>query len=42
MPTGTLDRIVRFLAPHSPRFTGFVHTIHNPDDGDPPLIITST
>ena len=42
MPTGTLERLVRSSAPHPADIRGFVHTIHNPDDGDQLLIITST
>ena len=44
---GDADRnCLKDLCAPSPRilreFRGFVHTIHNPDDGDPDLIITST
>ena len=42
MPTGRLERLVRSSAPHPADIPWVVHTIHNPDDGDPDLIITST
>ena len=40
MPTGLLERLVHAPPPRILRqIRGFVHTIHNPDDGDPDLII---
>jgi hypothetical protein len=41
MPTGRLERLVRFSRPQSTDISWVVHTIHNPYDGDPDLI-TST